>query len=377
MRILHICSYYIGNKLYQNLIKQLFYEGIDQEIFIPIKDKSLMKKNQLPPCYLNVNYYYRDILRPYDKFLYHNKIKKQFRELEGLIEVNRNLDFVHAHTIFSDGGTAYKLYEKYGVDYLVNVRNTDINSFYKYAIHLRPFMYKVLINAKAIVFIAYSYREKMLEILPKYVVSNIKDKCYVIPNGIDDYWLENSIVKLEGKNSNIIKLLYIGTINKNKNLKTLILVCSKLIKEDYKVILNIIGSGPLENECKNLSKKLRVDKYVIFHGYVENKKSISSIMDECDIFIMPSFKETFGLVYIEAMSRGLPIIYTENQGIDGFFKEGEVGFSVNPSSVQSIEKAIKNIKKNYRIISVKCHENSKKFNWKEIAKKYRNIYEQK
>jgi glycosyltransferase involved in cell wall biosynthesis len=47
-----------------------------------------------------------------------------------------------------------------------------------------------------------------------------------------------------------------------------------------------------------------------------------------DIFIMPSYNETFGLVYIEAMSQGLPIIYTQNEGVDGYFKEGSVGYSV-------------------------------------------------
>ena len=51
------------------------------------------------------------------------------------------------------------------------------------------------------------------------------------------------------------------------------------------------------------------------------------------IFVMPSLTETFGIVFIEALSQGLPLIYTKGQGIDGYFPQGFVGYAYNPLDV--------------------------------------------
>ena len=90
---------------------------------------------------------------------------------------------------------------------------------------------------------------------------------------------------------------------------------------------------------------------------------------------MPSLTETFGLVYIEALSQGLPIIYTKGQGIDGFYKEGYVGFHVDPYNVNDIVKKIIMIDSDYDTLS----DNIKKlpldaFEWNNIAKRYTDYY---
>ena len=89
---------------------------------------------------------------------------------------------------------------------------------------------------------------------------------------------------------------------------------------------------------------------------------------------MPSKYETFGLVYPEAMSRGLPIVYTKNQGFDKYFDDGEVGFPINYSSIEDGAEAIIKILKNYNYMSNKCIENSRLFSWRKIADKYIIIY---
>lgn len=374
VRIVHICSYYIGNKLYENLIKELCLAGVKQEVFVPIKNKLDSGKNQLPPDFESVNYHYKNILKKHDRILFHNKINKQLREIEKSVKGIEDVNFIHAHTVFSDGGTAYKLYKKYKIKYLVTVRNTDINIFYKYGLHLRAFMYQVLLNAQVVVFISEAYKQKMLELLPQHIVSKISSKCYVIPNGIEDYWHENAISKSEIEEIRTIRLLFIGKIDKNKNLTSVIHACSKLHKEGYQFFLNVIGNGPLEEECIQLSRTLEIDKSVKFHGYLKDRELISKIMDKSDILVMPSYRETFGLVYIEAMSRGLPVIYTKGQGIDGFFAEGAVGFSVDPNYQHMIVDSIKKITKSYREISINCYKNSKKFKWSTISQKYVTIY---
>ncbi|MHA7139621.1 glycosyltransferase family 4 protein [Rossellomorea arthrocnemi] len=356
-----------------NLFKRLAKKNIEQDVFVPIKGEEYRGSNQLPQEYQNVHYHYKNIVKKHDKFLYHNKISKQMKEIEKSIQA-KEIDFIHAHTVFSDGGTAYKLNRKYGIDYIVSVRNTDINFFYKYAIHLRPLMYKILKNAKAVVFISHAYKHKTLDLLPDKVLSEIRDKCYVIPNGIDDYWHDQVLSEGRIKESNNVKLLFIGLIDENKNLSTVIKACEKLIRDGYSASLEVVGNGPLEAQSKELCKELGIEDNVVFHGYVKDQAKILSIMDQSDVFVMPSFRETFGLVYIEAMSRGLPVIYSYEQGIDGFFKEGEVGYSVDPDQSESITEAIKKITLNYDEMSAKCVYESKQFNWDSVSKEYINLY---
>jgi len=104
------------------------------------------------------------------------------------------------------------------------------------------------------------------------------------------------------------------------------------------------------------------------------KEELINIYRNNDIFIMPSIHETFGLVYAEAMSQGLPIIYTKGQGFDGQFLEGIVGYHVNCKDPKDIYKRIKDILKNYESISNNCIKKANKFNWGKISDQYHNIY---
>jgi len=90
---------------------------------------------------------------------------------------------------------------------------------------------------------------------------------------------------------------------------------------------------------------------------------------------MPSITETFGLVYPEAMSQGLPLIYTRGQGFDGQLEDGKVGYSVDCNNPEEILSKIINILDNYKEFSRNCIDNIDKFRWGNITKQYKNIYE--
>lgn len=356
-----------------NLVRSISESGLHQEIFIPIRDKTHSGRNQLPSN-KSIVYHYNHILTKIDKFFFHKKLKKQVNELEKNILKEDKSYFIHAHTVYSDGGAAYILHKKYGFKYIVNVRNTDINVFYKYGIHLRKFMYEVLLKAEAVVCISYAYKAKLLSLLPKSILEEIEDKCLVIPNGVDDYWHLYSVFKEMKLNNKEISLLFVGLLDKNKNLGKVIFACNELKKQGYHVSLHVIGTGPLEDIYKKLSEKIGISENIVFYGFINDEKKIFEIMDECDIFVMPSYKETFGLAYIEAMTRGLPVIYSEGQGIDGFFEEGEVGFSVDPNNINMITESIKYILNNYSNISEQCTKRSKEFNWISSSNEYIKIY---
>lgn len=373
MEILHLCSYYIGNKLYRNLFKALSREGVSQVISVPVKSSKLIGKNEIEHGE-NLIFHYENILTLSDKFLYKSKIKKQLKKIEERIDFNKDIDFVHAHTVFSDGGTAYLLHQKFGKKYIVNVRNTDINIFWKYGKHLRKFMIQILLKAEGIIFLSPAYMEETLKLLPDDIVEKVYFKCKVIPNGIDQYWIKYKKPFDSFEKSKPIKLLFIGTLNKNKNVEATLKACALLKQRKIQVTFDIVGSGNYEAKLKKMIKKLDIQDMIHFHGYIDEKAIIKNLMDECDIFVMPSVKETFGLVYIEAMSRGLPVIFSKSQAIDGYFTDGTIGYAVDPDNIELIVEKILKIYENYKEISTNCVLRSDSFNWDIISDMYLNLY---
>ncbi len=374
MKIFHLCTYFIGNKLYQKLFSNIAKnKNICQEVYIPIKDKRFEGKNYFLDK--TVNFYYDPILQKKDRLMYKTKIKKQLNRVEFFCDNLSSLNLIHAHTLYSDGGTAYLLKRKYGIKYILSVRGTDINIFYKYFIHYRKFIYKVLEEAEVIIFISEAYKRKVSNILPDEIKRKISSKFVVIPNGIDDDWYEDRAVVKTKNQIDKTKLMFTGTLYPNKNLNTVLKVLKELNKEGSNYTLDIAGDGPSKKTLQNYVIQNNLSNEVTFHGQL-SKSELQNVIADTDVFILPSIHETFGISYIEAMSKGLPIIYTENEGVDGFFEQGQVGYSVNPLNIEDIVQKVKLIEKNYKEISNQAYKQSESFSWSKITKTYLDLYKE-
>ena len=104
------------------------------------------------------------------------------------------------------------------------------------------------------------------------------------------------------------------------------------------------------------------------------KEQLISFYRNSDVFLMPSITETFGLVYAEAMTQGLPVVYTRGQGFDRQFEEGAVGYSVDCHNPQEIADRILDCIGRYEEISSNCVSLCDKFNWDTIAQQYLELY---
>src|SRR5690606_25523677 len=149
-------SDYSKQELYKNLVESLDNDGLVQNIYVPTRTEAEIGKYL--PVGDSVNVHYKYILRKKDRIFYFNKIKKIYNDLNNEISI-KNISIIHAHFLFSDGGVAYQLKKHYNTPYIVAVRNTDVNFFLKYAIHLKKFGAKILLNAERIVFLTPAYRD--------------------------------------------------------------------------------------------------------------------------------------------------------------------------------------------------------------------------
>lgn len=363
MKVLQIANGFLDSKLYRNLFENLELLGAENYVYVPININKIFKDTQreniiISKCFSNI-----------DRLLFFRKQKKMFRDVTQKLEINK-FDVIHAHTLFSGGYLAYILNKKYHIPYIVTIRNTDINTFFKYMIHLRSTGIEILRNAASVVFLSPVYRERLIN---HYVPENLKEeilkKSVVIPNGIDDFWLKNKYYRKISPEGKKIKLIFVGSITPNKGIDVSVNACELLIEEGYDIELTMIGKV----ERKPYIKMIGSSKFIRYIDY-SPKEVIIEYMRQADIFIMPSKHESFGLVYAEAMSQGLPVIYTKGEGFDGQFPEGEVGFHVDPNDSKEIVEAIYKIMNDYVNISARCVKNIGLFNWDTIVRNTFDLY---
>lgn len=130
------------------------------------------------------------------------------------------------------------------------------------------------------------------------------------------------------------RIIYVGTLIKRKKADTIIRALS-LLRDEYSFHFTIIGSGECEAEFRALTGELKMDDLVEFIPWMP-REQVLEYMRESDCFVMPSYNETFGIVYVEAMASGCYTIGSRGEGIDGTIKDGHNGALVEPGSVESL-----------------------------------------
>lgn len=372
--IFHITNDYSGSTVYKNLIGELDKLSVPQIVYNPIRKKNSIGKNEIELDTINSRILYSHILnKTTDRIFYRKKIKKIVKDIEEKINLTQ-IKLIHAHTWYSDGGVAYLLSKKYNIPYIVTIRNSDLNVFQKYLFHERAFGRKILERAKSVILIAAFYKQRVLDLesLEK-IKSSLQKKLQIIPNGVDPFWLSNFLEK-KSKNTNVIfNLLYIGKFNRGKNVLALQKAISEINKKEKRVHLHLIGGGG--NVHTEVLKQVNHYKEIMtYHGKIFDLVKLKQYFGNADFFVMPSKQETFGLVYVEAMLQGLPILYTAKEGIDGLYQE-KIGEKVSKQAGASeIKQAILKLIDNdveYEIPTQKLLENH---NWENIALIYQKLY---
>ena len=161
---------------------------------------------------------------------------------------------------------------------------------------------------------------------------------YLCLSGVPDNNLDDDYQRISWKKDGILRLCFAGKLVKNKNVQNVILALSK-IKSRIKFSFSIIGEGEESGNLKHLVTKLNLDSEIHFLGSMRRENVFSEFLQN-DVFIMTSFKETLGLVYLEALSAGNLVIASKDRGIDGIFPENHGVAYVDPESIDSIANAI-------------------------------------
>ena len=369
INLVHINSYFLTNKLHEELVLSLqdMNSSIHQTVYIPINKKDKITWNYCES--INILYIISKAFSNLERYFWPLKMLSIYKDFNKKTK-NHKITITHAHSLISNGIISFFLYKKRAIPYIVTVRNTDINIFMKKSVFFRKIGYEILDNAESIMVLSPAYKNiQIRECLTKFQFEQLKDKIKIIPNGVNDFWIKNRYLN-ESRSSNCLEILFVGKLRENKNCSALIKACKLLKEKGLDFQLTIVGEGYLKEKLQEEAKGLKVR----FLGFISDNEQLLKIYRNSNLLVVPSFKESFGLVYVEAMTQGLPIIYTKGQGFDGNFEEGVVGFSVMPNEYEKIAEAIQKINENYIEISKNAYNYALNFSWTTNSKLLNDIY---
>jgi N-acetyl-alpha-D-glucosaminyl L-malate synthase BshA len=207
---------------------------------------------------------------------------------------------------------------------------------------------------------------------------NIKNEIQVIPN-----FIELDKIKKEDKspcqrsvmaNDEERIITHISNFRKVKRIPDIIAIFNKIQKE-IPAKLMMVGEGPEKEKAEHLCRELGIQDKVIFFG---NSNEIDTILCQTDLFLLPSKTESFGLVALEAMACGVPVISSNAGGLPEVNKDGFSGYLSEVGDVDGMAKNAMKILKDDAVLS-EFKKNAlitaQQFDIKKILPLYEDLYQ--
>lgn len=298
----------------------------------PYFPKWLAKTNLFPTLYQDFaqfeNYSYDNVEVYFPRFF--TLPIKFFRDRNGeaatkttlkLIKNERlKFDIIHAHFTWFSGYVAKKISKEYNKEYFLTVHeNSD---WFKLELNSgKEEIYDTWKSAKGLIRV----NEQDVPKLKKYNKNTVS-----IPNGFNEklfYKRDKSECRKQlGLDQNKKIILHVGFYKQwHKNQLTIIRAAKEFLKKRKDFEVYLIGGGPDEALFKAEVKKLGLEKHVKIIGKKPHKE-IPIWMNAADLFVFPSFSESFGVVAIEALACGTPVITTVNGGTEEIINSENYGF---------------------------------------------------
>lgn len=166
-----------------------------------------------------------------------------------------------------------------------------------------------------------------------------------------------------------LKLISVGFLEDRKGYPTIFNAIKKLVQLGHRIEYIIVGDGECRKEYEQIVVDYGFQDFCTFKGIVKHDE-VLRLMSESDVFVLPSYEESFGIVYLEAMSCGLPVIATKGEGISDIVKDGENGFLIERNNVIELVEKLKFIIENPESasnIAYNGYSDAKTFSWERNA----------
>lgn len=241
------------------------------------------------------------------------------------------IDLIHAHVSFPAGFLAMKLAEKYHLPYLITE-------------HMGPFPLAPFQNNHKLISLVTKPLEKADQVIAvssrlQSELLKYKIKSVVVPNLVDESYFTLAPQK-QHQNFTFFSL---GDISSEKGFEDLIKAAASALKKEKNIKFRIGGKGKSLKKYRKMANDLKIEENITWLGHLSQKQVLKEL-HQCNAFILPSHHESFGMVFLEALSCGRPVIATRCGGPEDFVREDN-GLLVDTGNIKMMASAIIKIRR--------------------------------
>jgi len=276
-----------------------------------------------------------------------NKLKKIFKD--------EKINIVHVIIPTPSAVVSVMAAKKLGLKIVVHSHTQPENIF----LHLPKINFISHLNGAFYKYLELIYRRADVIIYPTefakkfFIKINEKVRTEVISNGVDTNKFSKSDPEKLFKKFNLPKdkknILCVGRLHPEKSIDTLIKAMPIILEKFSSAYLYIVGFGHLEGKLKKLASDLKLNNYITFFGKASDEDLILAY-NACDIFVLPSLAELEGMVVLEAMSCGKPIVIANAEGsASTYFVDGN-GFLFEPENENDLAEKTLNLLQDEKLL---------------------------
>lgn len=281
-------------------------------------------------------------------------------------------DLIHAHFTWPAGYTGALLGREFNVPLVITAHGFDVYEVPFRSDYYREKVVAALEVADHVITVSRSNLRILTETLGVQ-----PEKVSLIPNGFDGELFrpmpQDKVRARLGLPLEKKIILTVGNLVPVKGHEYLIRAAEKIVKEKPNVFFVVVGSGPLRKKLEGLVRSLNLEGYFYFAG-ARPHEEIPFWMNAANLFVLPSVRESFGVVQIEALAIGIPVIATINGGSEDIITSEDYGLLCPPANSECLaEKILIALEKEWDHEKIRNY--AKQFTWKSVVKQILDVYD--
>ena len=283
-----------------------------------------------------------------------------------------HFDLIHSHVAFPDGFAGWKLARSYKRPHIVTIHGQDLTTTIHKNQKCRKVVQEVLVHADKVLVVSQQLKKMADELLQTVSIKKESSHVQVLHNGY-------APMKVVSEQRAFPHLVSVGHLIPIKGHDDTIRAAALLVAEFPDLSLTIVGDGPEMSTLKALAASLQMKDRVTFTGR-KSPEETRSIIQAGDMFVLPSWREGFGIVYLEAMSEGKVVVGCTGQGIEDVIIHRENGLLVPPQSPEVLAEELRYILREHGLFEIMGQKARDligvQYTWEKKAREIRTIYDE-
>lgn len=317
-------------------------------------------------------FFHEVVIEPYPLFQSYSPLSLALAAKMSEVAEHYSLDLLHVHYVLPFAASAYlarELVKPRLLPVVTTLHGTDIT-----VVGQQPAFYRLtkfsIESSDAVTAVSRFLKERTIESLhitrPIQVIYNFVDTRRFAPRRRKSGVLAPPDMPV---------LMHASNFRPVKNVETLVRVFAR-VRERRPCRLVLIGDGPEKANAEELCRELGVERHALFVG---NQDIMEELLPQADVFLLPSRQESFGLVALEAMSAGVPVVASNVGGLPEVVVDGQTGFLHEPDDEEGQARSVLRLIENHgvrtRMSRAARRWARERFRVEDAVERYRRVYE--